>query len=125
MTATLARLVKSGKEIIFFIAIPELGFDPALCLKPRLFSTVERKQDCKILKEDFKKRNADYISTVTSVLKAFPTVKVFEQSKYLCDEKYCHARIDGKMIYRDDDHLSYEGSRFMSEKFRQEFNSNR
>ncbi len=122
MTATLTRLVKTQKKIIYFIDYPELGFNPLLCLEPRIFSSVKKHKDpCDINLEAVKKRNELYLTIIKSVLKSFPTVSVFNQSQYLCNDSSCHALIDGKILYRDSDHLSNNGSIFMSEKFRLEY----
>ncbi|WP_425527259.1 SGNH hydrolase domain-containing protein [Xylella fastidiosa] len=48
------------------------------------------------------------------VLKDYPSVKVFDAAAQLCDSQWCWAIKDGKMLYRDDDHLSLDGSRLMA-----------
>jgi hypothetical protein len=122
MIATLNRLVKSNKEIIFIIDVPSLGFDPHSCVDVRPWRISNRlRSPCAITKKDYEQRNAIYLSIVKSVLKSYPSVKVFDPSKYLCDEKYCWGMRDGKILYADSNHLSYDGSEFIGKKFAQEF----
>jgi hypothetical protein len=49
------------------------------------------------------------------VLKDFPAVQVFDAAAQLCDAKWCWAMKDGKMLYRDDVHLSSDGSRYIAQ----------
>jgi peptidoglycan/LPS O-acetylase OafA/YrhL len=117
MEATMSRMIKSGKKIVFFIDVPELGFDPLSCLDLRPFSMGQKKTSCTVDKNEVMKRNKEYYFIVKDVLKNFPQVKIFDQSKYTCDEKYCHAIIEGKFIYRDDDHVSTDGGEYLGAKF--------
>jgi hypothetical protein len=43
---------------------------------------------------------------VFEVAKAYPNVTVFDPAALLCDENYCWAGKDGKMLYVDEHHLS-------------------
>lgn len=40
-------------------------------------------------------------------------IPVFSFSLYLIGEEYCRVEADGRMIYRDKGHLSYEGADFI------------
>lgn len=122
MIATLSRLVKSKKEIIYIMDVPDLDFDPKSCVDVRpLRLTNHLKSPCAVSKQEYAKRNAAYLAITMSVLKSFPTVKVFDPSKYLCDAKYCWAMRDGKVLYADSNHLSYEGSMYVGKMFAREF----
>ncbi|MBC7712843.1 MAG: acyltransferase [Rhizobacter sp.] len=122
MGATMKRLVESQKKIILILDNPELSFNPELCLKPRPFSSLKiPKSPCDGKKDDeYKKRESAYRSIVTSVMKSFPSVKVLDPEKYFCDEQNCHAIIDGKLVYRDNNHLSRNGTVFLAEKIKAE-----
>jgi len=50
------------------------------------------------------------------VFEDFPTVQVFDPVPHLCDAEYCWAMKDGKMLYRNDDHLSMAGSMYIGSK---------
>jgi hypothetical protein len=118
MRDTLEKLVKTGKQIIFVIDTPELAFDPKSCILHRplsLMGTV--RSPCATDKKVFKSRTATYHALVKKVLQDFPTIKIFSPSNYLCDENYCWAIREGKILFRDENHLSYEGSLFLGNKF--------
>ena len=114
----LTKLEKTGKNIIYIVDNPEMGFDPVTCLRrPINLSGRGAKYPCALEKSEFEKRNFKYLKTVKIVLEKFPNIKVFYPSLYLCDTQYCWAERDGNILYLDDDHLSYAGSRYIGNKF--------
>lgn len=118
MRETLRRLVQSNKEIIFMIDTPELGFDVKECFGRRsFFITTKPRSPCAVSRSEFDDRNAKYWEITDAVLNEFRTVKVFRPSEYLCDEQWCWALKDNIVMYRDDDHLSLDGSIYIGERF--------
>lgn len=116
MTNTIERLLQKNKRVIFYLDGPELDFDPKSCvdMRPVRLTSREVKSPCAVPRKEFEDRNAEYRSQVFSVLKDFPEVQVFDAAKTLCDEKFCWAVLGGKMLYRDDDHLSVDGSELLA-----------
>jgi hypothetical protein len=116
MIETLVQLQASSKQIVFVLDVPELGFNPKLCVetRPLYLGNFSIKQPCAVSRKDFDARNREYRKLVFSVLKNFPSVHVFDAASQLCDAEWCWAMKDGKMLYRDDDHLSFEGSRLVA-----------
>jgi peptidoglycan/LPS O-acetylase OafA/YrhL len=115
MKNTIEYLLKMRKQVIFVLDTPELGFDPRTCVDSRpLRLTNKVMTPCAISKQDFDRRNKEYRDLVSSVLKEFPAVKIFDEASLLCDAQWCWGMKDGRMLYRDDDHLSIEGSRYIS-----------
>jgi len=118
MRQTLARLLAKGKKIIYVMDNPELGFYPQVCVdsRPLHLSSSKTKTPCAVSRKEFDERNREYRELVFSVLKDFPSVQIFDAAAQLCDDKWCWAMKDGKMLYRDDDHLSIEGSRYIAKE---------
>lgn len=110
---TLTRLISKNKNVIFVIDIPELGFHPINCFVSRL-SFLKVKEPCAVSRIEYDNRSVKYKEVVYSVLEDFPQVKVFDASKALCDKKWCWAIKDGINIYRDPDHLSDDGSKYIA-----------
>ncbi|EIE03028.1 acyltransferase family protein [Leptospira licerasiae] len=119
MYDTIKRLTAAKKEIVYIVDIPEIGFDPKRCVRLRPFqlkySDVD--QECRINRTDFDKRNIEYHKIISSIQRDFPSVKIWEAWKYLCDDKFCYAKVDGKLLYRDSNHLSLDGSYWLGEKY--------
>ncbi|WP_281039946.1 SGNH hydrolase domain-containing protein [Rhizobium sp. AG855] len=42
---------------------------------------------------------------------------IFDPMSALCDPDRCFAMADGKLLYRDDNHLSTEGSLFLADHY--------
>jgi peptidoglycan/LPS O-acetylase OafA/YrhL len=118
MRETLARLVAKGKQVIFVLDVAELGFHPKECMeyRPLRFSNRKLRSPCAISRQEVDERNREYREVVASVLKEFPTVKLFDAAAQFCDDKWCWAMKDGKILYRDGDHLSQQGSRIIGKE---------
>lgn len=119
MDQTLSRLQHAGKDVVFAIDIPEMGFDPRACFASSFMKLTHRlpKTPCATVKQDVVSRSQIYRAKVTEILNRFPSVKRWDPADYLCDEQYCWAVIDGKAIYRDAAHLSLEGSLYLGDHF--------
>jgi hypothetical protein len=43
--------------------------------------------------------------------------KVFDTAAPLCDASRCHVMLDGKLMYRDTHHLSYDGDLYVASSY--------
>ena len=114
---TVSRLSASGKKVVLFLDWPELDFNPRSCL-PRpvaLFSHV--RPLCGVPRPAVDARNHAYREVIFAMKKEFSGLAVFDPFPYLCDATACYAERDGRLLYRDDNHLSAEGSAYLGEKF--------
>lgn len=118
--ATLRKYVDAGKQVIYFYDVPTLDFDPRACIKRAGIASSTTNRDCSMAAADYRKAVAANDQIVASVLKGFPTITTFAPATYLCDESRCRGMIDKKLMYRDTNHLSYEGDLYIGEKFAQE-----
>jgi peptidoglycan/LPS O-acetylase OafA/YrhL len=115
MRNTLDRFVSAGKQVVFVLDNPELGFDPRSCLDSRpLRISNQVRRPCAVPRSEYDARNKDYRTVVLSVLKDYPGVKLFDAAAYLCDDTWCRAMRDDKILYFDGDHLSRAGSRYLA-----------
>jgi peptidoglycan/LPS O-acetylase OafA/YrhL len=111
MARTLTRLTNANKKIIYMVDAPEMGFAPETCVDVRPFKLINNKKaNCGIAKEVYDKRNVSYLAIIAAQAQAFPQVKFLYPSKHFCDDQFCYAKKGDVIFYRDDDHLSYEGS---------------
>ena len=106
---TFRRLSATGKPVVVALDVPELGFNPKSCIRPLTLSG-SRRDPCAISLEAFEQRSRKYREIVRSVARDFPSVRLFDLAGLLCDDAHCWAKKDGQILYRDDDHLSLEGS---------------
>ncbi|MEN9898339.1 MAG: hypothetical protein RLZZ66_1988 [Pseudomonadota bacterium] len=120
MKNTLRRLLDVNKKIFFILDTPKLNFLPEQCImRPWRLSGELIKYPCAILRSEVDRAQKKYLEVITGVLKEFPEVRVFDPLPAFCDESYCWAIKDGKMLYRDNEHLSAVGSIYLGEYFKQ------
>ena len=67
-------------------------------------------------RKDFDAYTKPYRDLVASIAKDYPNVAVFDAASPFCDDTWCWAMKDGTMLYRDDHHLSIDGSNFLAQE---------
>ncbi len=121
---TLELLVSSGKEVIFVLDNPELGFNVRTCLSNRAYILdAPSKGVCSIEYQSFVARNSSYRKIVQKVLNDYPMVNSIDLAEPLCDSNHCYAIKSQKLLYRDDDHLSVQGADYAISSLRKELNA--
>ena len=120
MKKTLQRLTLANKKIIFILDIPDLEFHPKECIDNRLWRLEDKagKSPCAVARSQVDSRRKKYLEIVMPILKEFPNVKVLDPLPALCDENYCWAIKDKKMLYRDGHHLNATGAVYLGEYFK-------
>jgi peptidoglycan/LPS O-acetylase OafA/YrhL len=112
---TLDFLTKNGKKVVFVLNAPDLDFKPQQCIN-RPLRISKLKSPCAISRLKFEEASQEYRDIVKSVLIDFPKVRLFDASEGLCDEQWCWAEKDGKILYNDTNHFSEKGSLFIAER---------
>ncbi len=114
---TIEYLEQAGKKVILVLDNPDLGFNPLNDLRPVSFfySDSDKKGVLGVI--DYEKYTKEYKSKIKNLLSGYPKVKLFDPSEFLCDSIYCYGIKDGKLLYFDPDHLTYDGSIFLGRYF--------
>lgn len=99
----------NNKKINFYYLMenPELGFSPRNCVE-RPFGLFE--VNCKLPLNDYINRSKEYREFIYELSKKYKSINILDPKDMYCDDKYCYAIKDGKMLYADDDHHSLDGS---------------
>jgi peptidoglycan/LPS O-acetylase OafA/YrhL len=124
---TIKELVDAGKDIILVYDNPNFPFGRKLaaCLQPgRPLSLPgsEKSVSCEISRTDAEQQQDAVASLYRELSQAFPSrVKIFDSLKYLCNRETCPLKEAGVVLYRDGNHLSYEGSSRLMKNFFEEF----
>ncbi|MCC6069758.1 acyltransferase family protein [Massilia sp. GCM10020059] len=116
---TIRRFVEAGKQVILMEDVPILSFDPRACIKRAGIASSATRSPCALPRAEVDQQTPGNDTLVAAILRDFPTVKLFRTRDLLCDDKLCWAMKDGKLLYRDKDHLSYDGDLYIGEKFAQ------
>ena len=67
-------------------------------------------------------RRQKYLDIVTSILNEFPEVNVLDTLPAFCDNEYCWAIKNNKLLYRDHDHLNETGGAYLGDFLKNEKN---
>ncbi len=112
LAKTLEALTASAKQVYYFLPVVEPGFDPRLCLGDL---PMGRKPpfSCEISKAADDEKTATLRRLVSEVLVKFPSVKVVDPNQAFCREGVCPVLLDGHSMFKDDNHISYYGSKAM------------
>ena len=109
LTKTVQNLHEHHKKVIIINDVPVFSFDPKQCkfIRPLSF-----KNNCEEDKNYFDKKYQTYAPTI-ELLKKNNNVAVINTVALFCEDKNCSMEKDGKLLYRDDQHLNIEGSRYI------------
>lgn len=111
---TFQRLIEANKRVIFILDIPRLNFHPSSCVKrPFKISGQMERTPCAVPFEAWQQNHENYQKVLFDILKDFPQITVWNPTGAFCDDKYCWAVRDNKMLYRDENHLNEVGSLYL------------
>jgi hypothetical protein len=108
---TISALLDRGIKVVLIASIPEQRYEIPKCLAQKSvdFCSIDRK-------------NAEnYRRLATSELHAArqdaSKVRFWDPFGALCDKEKCLVERDGVILYHDDNHLTYAGSRWLATSF--------
>lgn len=123
LAGTIEKFARAKKRIILIIDAPEFDYDPLSCIdaiRP-MSNLFKNRPDCRLIKKDVDKRNYAYLEITESVAKLFDNVKVVNLQDALCDKDFCYGIRDGKLLYKDPDHLNPFGAEYVTKRLWEEF----
>ena len=97
------------KNTVIIDDVPVFSFDPKQC---KFIRPLSSKNNCIEDKKYFDKKYQTYISTF-ELIKKNKELAVINTVPLFCNEKNCTMEKNGKILYRDDQHLNIEGSRYI------------
>lgn len=99
-------------KMYYLLENPELNFLPRNYMQRPFF---ESKNKNKLSYTKYKNRQKEYRKTIMNIAKKFDSITILDSEKIFCDNSFCYAIKDNKMLYRNDDHLSNDGSLLQAE----------
>ena len=114
----LAFLLESQRQVVLMLPVPALDFSPRSCVSVRpvdRWRPARAAASCRnprAIVESSQAASRELVARAAQAL-ASPNLHVVDPMDALCDADACHAVIDGHLMYRDDNHLSIEGSRYV------------
>ena len=104
-------------DVYYLLEDPELGFSPKKCgERPfRLFTS-----ECELTYNDYMIRAGEYRNSVKKIAKNYSNIAILDPKNLYCDDSYCYAEKNDKMLYADDNHHSVAGSEIQAKYFMEE-----
>lgn len=107
---TFDLLLANKKKIIYVYSVPELNFEPRLCVGELPMGRKNPVDSCSYPLERELARQSSLKKSISVVLKQYPSIETFDPTKVLCTDGVCNAVIDHHVMYTDTNHLSESGS---------------
>lgn len=117
MKRTIERVRALGKRVVVVGPPPSTGPDIGRCLERAATGKISlgMNAECSLAVADVQRHQAP----VLAVVKALPQaadVAIVDFDSVLCSAQTCVTQLDGVLLYRDEHHLSYEGSALLARK---------
>ena len=112
---TIAALEQRGKSVIVAIDVPELPFFPRDCLRKSMFPGVN--DPCVLPTADALESQRNLRKMLNRLVLEHPKVRLYDPFNLFCDKEKCNFENKDMLFYRDSDHLSLRGSRFVAQDF--------
>lgn len=111
LVATIERIRALNRRVVIVAPPPSDGFDYTHCLERRARNRtlLGRFIDCDIPFAQYRESHSEVFAFLERV-RARADVQIVSFDAFLCDPKACRTELDGTLLYRDDGHLSYDGS---------------
>lgn len=69
------------------------------------------RRDCSFNKVEYNKDFAEWLLLMRELQQRHPELIVVDLNRIICDSKKCYSSLNGTPLYRDNQHLTYSGSR--------------
>lgn len=111
---TAAEIRATGKKLVFFSPPPAADFNVGACLERHITGliTLGGEVECAVPLDVYHKRRASVLKLMDAMESG--GVPVIRLADFLCSARSCVTMIDGTLVYRDEGHLSYDGSRLLA-----------
>lgn len=111
MRATVQTLRTLGKRVVIVAPPPSTGFDFSRCLERRARNRTlfGRFIDCDMPLAEYRASKHEVLGFLARV-RSEADVEVVSFDAALCSDSACITELDGTFLYRDEGHLSYDGS---------------
>jgi hypothetical protein len=109
LTRTVLRLRALGKHVAILGPVPEIGYDVPTAAQVVYWSGRNLESIIAPTRDAFLERNR-LVLALLDTLRRTTGVEVVMLDSQTCDSSICHVLLRGRLLYRDDDHLSTFGS---------------
>lgn len=106
---TISMLERANKKIYYFMPVVEPGFDPRLCIGALPLGR-KRPESCVIDEAQDAVKWLKLKNIIAEVYSSHPDISIVDPNVYLCKDYKCPIILNGRSVFKDENHLSYFGS---------------
>lgn len=118
LSTTLGGLSKRGKAVFVTDDVPFFPFDAFECkYRQALLMPTECSTDAR----QFRREYARYYPELLASVRRVPRARMLNTARYFCDGTTCDMARDGRLLYRDTNHLDINGSRFLAGRILEDY----
>jgi peptidoglycan/LPS O-acetylase OafA/YrhL len=110
LTATLNLLTTAGKHVVLTTDTPKFGFDPQRCKFNHPFSGLS---NCDESVSSYRQVQSSYVPLFEAAKKNNLNVSLIHFDDLFCDDFVCRMAIDGRILFRDNNHVNVFGSQLV------------
>lgn len=121
MRQTLDKLFAAGKRVVVFANTPELTFPPTKCQQRPLRLHQPAMEPCEMPRAEIDRTAAPHRQMLARIQRDYPAMALFDPLDILCDRRACRARVDGRLVYANIDHLNEFGAEVVIRGFAAQF----
>ena len=118
---TFDQFLATGKQVIYVYSVPELNFEPRLCVGELPLGRRNPVDSCSYLLQRELNRQSSYRDAIDMVLKKYPAIGVYDPAVFLCPEGQCNAVLKNRVMFTDSNHLSESGSYMQGASIKRQF----
>ncbi len=108
LRASMDRLTADGRNVVVVDDIPHFRFDPSSCVRNRFPTTCSA--PVAAVEASF------YAAELERVVRDMPRARVVSLRDLFCTAESCTMAPHGRLLYRDDSHLTVEGSIYVAQR---------
>jgi peptidoglycan/LPS O-acetylase OafA/YrhL len=113
LNRTVQELIELGRNVVIISQVPEVGYDVPSANSIALRTGRNVNDVIAPTLDEYMRRNRVTNASIDSISQKY-NIQVIYPSSVLCDKYKCFVAMDGKSLYRDDDHLSSFGAHYIS-----------
>jgi peptidoglycan/LPS O-acetylase OafA/YrhL len=121
MKQTFDLLLAGNKRVIYLYPVPELNFEPRLCVGELPLGRKNPVDSCSYPLKNEMDRQDSYRKMISEVFAGYQDIKTFDPASALCKNGMCSAVINDRVMYIDTNHLSESGSYMQGVEIKKQF----
>jgi peptidoglycan/LPS O-acetylase OafA/YrhL len=110
LNKTIQLLTSAGKRVYLTDDTPKFGFDPQRC---KFSHPLSRLSYCDESSQSYRQMLASYVPMLEASESSNPQVHLIHLDDLFCDDAVCRMAIDGRILFRDNNHVNILGSQLV------------